>query len=139
MNIDELKLKVESMEKEALLYYRTLSFKRNAQKSENNNTSNYDIMIRKALTKYRAYALCKFYIKDASTNEELDRVINGINSNINRLNLNIRELERKAKKSLEQKAVATEIKYKELEIRFCSDIINLINEYLGKESEIELK
>lgn len=139
MNIDELKLKVESMEKEALLYYRTLSFKRNAQKSENNNTSNYDIMIRKALTKYRAYALCKFYIKDASTNEDLDRVINGINSNINRLNLNIRELERKAKKSLEQKAVATEIKYKELEIRFCSDIINLINEYLGKESEIELK
>lgn len=139
MNIDELKLKVESMEKEALLYYRTLSFKRNAQKSENNNTSNYDIMIRKALTKYRAYALCKFYIKDASTNKDLDRVINGINSNINRLNLNIRELERKAKKSLEQKAVATEIKYKELEIRFCSDIINLINEYLGKESEIELK
>ena len=33
MNIDELKLKVESMEKEALLYYRTLSFKRNAQKT----------------------------------------------------------------------------------------------------------
>ena len=52
MNIDELKLKVESMEKEALLYYRTLSFKRNAQKNENNNTSSYDIMIRKALTKY---------------------------------------------------------------------------------------
>lgn len=139
MNIDELKLKVESMEKEALLYYRTLSFKRNAQKNENNNTSSYDIMIRKALTKYRAYALCKFYIKEASTNEDLDRVIKGINSNINRLNLNIKELERKAKKALDQKAIMAEIKYKELEIKFCSDIITLINEYLNKESEMKLK
>lgn len=139
MNIDELKLKIESMEKEALLYYRTLSFKRNAQKRENNNTSSYDIMIRKALTKYRAYALCKFYIKQVNTNEELDRVINGINSNINRLNLNIKDLERKAKKGIDKNTIASEIKYKELEIKSCSDIVNLINEYLDKESVVELK